>query len=285
MKKLVNTRIPAEQAKLFNPIALPAIDGANVVEVVKTKPQSNRDWRKTVQKQKSKGLPSTMPETVDESPSEQQQELSKAREQATLEGYTEGLEQGREKGHQQGYQEGLAKAQQESKQLASRIEDMLKAFSDPMQLQQQELQSAVMNVAINIAQSVIQRELAMPSEALSNVVDNALKALPSGATNIRIHMHPNDIECLKVLQPPSWQDFQWVPDAKCQLGDCVIHTQQSSVDFSVSERFRQVIHQLFDTWDQDHLVQDYQPLPSPGTPVSEETDAVQNEQEEGSEPN
>lgn len=262
MKKLVNTRIPAEKATAFNPLSLPAIETTKVVEVVKSRPQSSRDWRETVKRQqatsaspKSQAKPAPTEEELS-----RQAQIKKAKEDAALEGYTEGLEKGREKGEAQGYQEGQAKAQREVKQLSQHVDALLVKLHKPMEEQQQALQSAVMNVAITIAQAVIQRELATPSVTLTHVVEQALKALPSGASNIRVHMHPADVECLQGLDLANGEDYQLVADPKCQPGDCRISTQQSSVDFSVSERFRQVIAHMFEQYANPELIQQYQPI-------------------------
>lgn len=262
MKKLVNTRIPAEKATAFNPLSLPAIETTKVVEVVKSRPQSSRDWRETVKRQqatsaspKSQAKPAPTEEELS-----RQAQIKKAKEDAALEGYTEGLEKGREKGEAQGYQEGQAKAQREVKQLSQQVDALLVKLHKPMEEQQQALQSAVMNVAITIAQAVIQRELATPSVTLTHVVEQALKALPSGASNIRVHMHPADVECLQGLDLANGEAYQLVADPKCQPGDCRISTQQSSVDFSVSERFRQVIAHMFEQYANPELIQQYQPI-------------------------
>lgn len=279
MKKLVNTRIPAEKATAFNPMSLPTIETAKVVEVVKSKPQSSRDWRETVKRQQTKAsAPSrSAPPAPSQDALMRQQEIDKAKEKAALEGYTEGLEKGREKGEAQGYQEGQAKAQREMQQLSKRVEALLGQLHKPMAEEHAQLQTAVMNTAINIAQAVIQRELSTPSEALVHVVEQALKALPSGASNIRVHMNSADIECLASLDLPAWQDYQLQVDPTCQPGDCKISTKQSSIDFSTAERFRQVIAQMFDQYHDPALIQQYQPIESPQTDVNLEAPMADDE--------
>jgi flagellar assembly protein FliH len=282
MKKLVNTRIPAEKATAFNPLSLPFIETTKVVEVVKSRPQSSRDWRETIKRQQaSSASPKSQAKPVPtEEELSRQAQIKKAKEDAALEGYTEGLEKGREKGEAQGYQEGQAKAQREVKQLSQRVDAILVKLHKPMEVQQQALQSAVMNVAITIAQAVIQRELATPSVTLTHVVEQALKALPSGASNIRVHMHPADVECLQGLDLANGEAYQLVADPKCQPGDCRISTQQSSVDFSVSERFRQVIAHMFEQYANPELIQHYQPIElSTDNPQDEDLPSVDGAEE------
>lgn len=251
MKKLVNTRIPAEQAAAFNPLALPTIEATKVVNVVKNRPQSSRDWRDTIkrQQQASSPVPKVAP-AKSEAELAQQAELDKAKEQAALEAYTEGLEKGRQKGEQQGYQEGQAKAQKEQQALSTQVAAVLDSLHTPLANQQQEIQVAVMNVAVAIAEAVLQRELVTPSESMVQVVASALQALPSGATNVRIHMHSDDVACLQGLKLPQWQDYQLVADPQCQPGDCVVKTAQSTIDFTVSARFKQVLANMFEQYDE-----------------------------------
>ncbi|MEY3018605.1 MAG: hypothetical protein RL336_1740 [Pseudomonadota bacterium] len=255
MKKLQNMRIPAEQARAFNALSLPAIEAVNIVEVVRNKPQSNRDWRHTLQRQQQLASNNHIPH--EPALSEEQQahlnELKKAREQASLEGYTEGLELGRKKGEEQGLKEGHAKSKEAYELLANNVADILQSLSQPLQEQQDAVHHALANVAIHIARAVVKRELSVSSEALVTVVEEALAALPSGANLVRIHLHPDDVACLEGLQLPHWQDYQLVSDPQCEKGGCLVKTPQSMVDFSLATRFKQTLMQLFEGYDLKQL--------------------------------
>lgn len=253
MKKLQNTRIPAEQAHGFNTLLLPAIEAHNIVEVVRNKPQSKRDWRHTLQRQKQRVQPRDNADTLDLEQQAELDELKKIREQASLEGYTEGLELGRQKGQEQGLREGHAKSKEAYKTLAKNVTEVLQNLSLPLQEQQDAVHHALANVAIKIARAVVKRELACTTDALVSIVQEALAVLPSGANLVRIHLHPDDVTCLEALELPQWQDYQLVADAQCQRGDCLVKTPQSLVDFTVSTRFEQTILQLFDGYDAAQL--------------------------------
>ncbi len=255
MKKIASTRIPAGEATAFGALDLPEISGARVVEVVKNRPQSKHDWRKQhnpkpAQIEKAVAKPDVIEEPED---------LVKLREQASLEGYTEGLEKGRQAGHQQGYNEGKALAQKELLAIKNQLQSILQQFQTPLADYQHDVEDALAHMAINIAEAVLQRELHNQRSQITSVVKTALAALPISAANIRLKLHPKDLVALQEIETDFDCDVKFEADASLNHGDCRLVTNQSVVEFSVSDRFKQTIMQMFSQSSESLQAREYQP--------------------------
>lgn len=244
MKKIASTRIPAEQANAFNALGLPEINSQKLVEVVRSRPQSKQDWRRTVGKNASQSSVK-VPVTPSEDEIARQNLIEKAREAAALEGYTEGLEKGRQSGFDQGYAEGKSQSKQELASVKQQLSAVINAIQQPLAEQQELLIEALSHVVVNISEAVIHRELNEP-ESIQYIVAKAIQALPVGTGNTSLKLHPDDCKNLNSDDLDLSFDIEIVADKKLNRGDCRLQSNQSVVDYTTSSRFKQAIAQMFD---------------------------------------
>lgn len=93
---------------------------------------------------------------------------------------------------------------------------------------------------------VIQRELHMDSSHVRQVLREALKLLPMGAANIRIHVNPQDFERVKALRERHEESWRILEDDSLLPGGCRIETEHSRIDATIETRLAQAVKQLFE---------------------------------------
>ena len=178
-------RIPKEQMTAWERWELPLLDerGNQVVEEEEVKPLTAADLEEIRQAAREDGF----------------QEGRQA-------GYAEGFEQGRADGHKDGYAAGEAEGRSEGEQQAAeqtrqevasrmeRLEHLMGELLLPIERHEDELEAVLVNLTTVLARAVVFRELSIDSSQIRQVVRRALSSLPSTADNLRIHIHPDDIE-------------------------------------------------------------------------------------------
>ena len=97
-----------------------------------------------------------------------------------------------------------------------------------------------------ITREVIGRELATDSSQITHVLREALKLLPMGAENIRIHVNPQDFELAKALRERHEENWRLLEDDALLPGGCRIETLHSRIDATVETRIEKAMTQLFD---------------------------------------
>ena len=75
---------------------------------------------------------------------------------------------------------------------------------------------------------------------------SALKLLPMGADNIRIHLNPQDFELAKALRERHEESWKILEDEALLPGGCRIETAHSRIDASMETRIEKAVAQLFD---------------------------------------
>ena len=98
----------------------------------------------------------------------------------------------------------------------------------------------------HIARQVIQRELAIDSTQIEQVMREALKLLPLGVGNVRLYINPQDFELVKALRERHEETWRIVEDATLLPGGCRVETEHSRIDATVETRISQIMAKLFD---------------------------------------
>ena len=98
----------------------------------------------------------------------------------------------------------------------------------------------------HIARQVIQRELVLDSSQIESVMREALKLLPLGVGNVRLHINPQDFEQVKALRERHEETWRIVEDAALQPGGCRVETEHSRIDATVETRISQIMAKLLD---------------------------------------
>jgi len=97
-----------------------------------------------------------------------------------------------------------------------------------------------------MARQVIGRELQGDSSQITQVLREALKLLPMGADNIRIHLNPQDFELAKALRERHEENWKLLEDDALLPGGCRIETAHSRIDATMETRIEKAVAQLFD---------------------------------------
>jgi flagellar assembly protein FliH len=169
-------------------------------------------------------------------------ELEAIRQEAYNEGFSTG--------EKDGFHAGQLKARQEADaalapKLAN-LEQLMAQLFEPIADQDRNLEHAMVTLVSQLAREVIQRDLLIDSSQIRHVLREALKLLPMGASNVRIHINPQDFELVKALRERHEETWKIVEDSDLLPGGCRIETEQSRIDASVETRLGQAISQLFE---------------------------------------
>ncbi|SHM99820.1 flagellar assembly protein FliH [Phytopseudomonas punonensis] len=169
-------------------------------------------------------------------------ELEAIRQDAYNEGFATG--------EKDGFRAGQLKAKQEADTaLASRVEaleQVMRHLFEPIAEQDQQLEVALVTLVGQITREVIQRELSGDSSQIRQVLREALKLLPMGAENIRIHLNPQDFELVKSLRDRHEENWRILEDDSLLPGGCRVESEHSRIDASVETRLSQALKQLFE---------------------------------------
>lgn len=172
--------------------------------------------------------------------------LEEGRQQGREQGLQQGVEEGRVNGHEQGYKAGLQKAETEIRQQLKTLNAMMTQVSHAINEQDYQLEQALLNLSQEIARHVVQRELMIDSSHIMSIVRQALETLPPSRDNVRILVNPADLALVKQAAEEGGENWRVIGNQHVARGGCRVETDQSAVDFTVGERFAQVI---------DHIVQ------------------------------
>ena len=161
-------------------------------------------------------------------------------------GYNEGFAVG----EKDGFHAGQIKAKHESELILQaklqRLEQLMGQLLTPIAEQDQQIEHVLVQLVSHISRQVIRRELQCDSSQLKGVLSEALKLLPMGAGNVRIHINGQDFELVKALRERHEENWRILEDAQLQPGGCRIETEHSQIDASVETRLEQAMKQLFE---------------------------------------
>ena len=168
-----------------------------------------------VQESEEVALEDVKPLTLDE--------LEAIRQDAYNEGFATG--------EKDGFRAGQLKAKQEADAaLAGRVqalEQVMRHLFEPIADQDQQLEAAMVTLVGQVTREVIQRELSGDSSQIRQVLREALKLLPMGAENIRIHLNPQDFELVKTLRDRHEESWRILEDDSLLPGGCRVESEHS----------------------------------------------------------
>ncbi|HKS11850.1 MAG TPA: flagellar assembly protein FliH [Pseudomonas sp.] len=191
--------------------------------------------------------PEVIEDEIEEVPLEEVQpltleELERIREEAYNEGFATG--------EREGFHSTQLKVRQEAEvalaaKLAS-LEQLMGHLLEPIAEQDTQIEKAMVTLVAHVTRQVIGRELRTDSSQITQVLREALKLLPMGAENIRIHLNPQDFELAKALRERHEENWKLLEDEALLPGGCRIETAHSRIDASIETRIEKGLAQLFD---------------------------------------
>lgn len=169
-------------------------------------------------------------------------ELEAIRQDAYNEGFATG--------EKDGFHAGQLKAKQDAEMaLAVKmagLEQLMTQLFQPIAAQDQLLEEAMVSLLGQMVRQVIQRELVSDSSQIRQVLSEALKLLPMGASNIRIHLNPQDFEMIKALRERHEEHWRILEDASLLPGGCRVESELSRIDATVETRLNLALKQLLE---------------------------------------
>ena len=170
------------------------------------------------------------------------EELEAIRQDAYNEGFSAGEKDGFHAGQLKARQEAEVALQARLKQL----EVLMQHLMAPIAEQDQQLEQGVIALVSHLSQQVIRREMSIDSSQVRMVLREALKLLPMGAKNLRIHINPQDFELIKALRERHEEEWRILEDDALLPGGCRVESEHSRIDASIETRLAQALKQLFE---------------------------------------
>ncbi|RMF16442.1 MAG: flagellar assembly protein FliH [Gammaproteobacteria bacterium] len=168
-------------------------------------------------------------------------------------GHKEGLAAGRKAGHQEGYAAGLEQGREEGRRQArvaheaeltqqiQALQALLTALAKPLEQQHEALEQALVNLVLAICRAVIFREMQLAPEAIRDVVNQAVRALPVEDT-WQVWLHPEDAAVLRTsgaVEPSLIHE-----DSGLTRGGCRVVSRESVVDYTLERRFQKTVQAM-----------------------------------------
>ena len=140
-------------------------------------------------------------------------ELEAIRQDAYNEGFAAG--------EKDGFHAGQIRARQEADAaLAVKVgslEKLMAQLLEPIAEQDQQMEVAMVRLVSHMVREVIQRELNSDSSQIRQVLREALKLLPMGADNVRIHVNPQDFDTIKALRERHEESWRILEDDSLRI--------------------------------------------------------------------
>lgn len=148
--------------------------------------------------------------------------------------------QAREEGYAAGMAEGRAAAKKQLDERLAHFEALCHAAARPLSSFDDETERELALLATVIAQRVVGRELQLDPSLIDLAVREAAAALPSATRELRVWVHPSDMDLLRELgaAEPHWR---FGANPALRRGDCVLESQHSRLDARVTTRLAAVV--------------------------------------------
>jgi flagellar assembly protein FliH len=148
--------------------------------------------------------------------------------------------QARDEGFAAGLAEGRAVAKHQLEQQLARFEALCAAAARPLVALDDITERELARLATVMARRVVARELQLDPSLIEQAVRGAAAALPSATRELRVWVHPDDLNLLRELGA---SEPLWRLGAKPELsrGDCVLESERSRLDARVDTRLAAVI--------------------------------------------
>lgn len=148
--------------------------------------------------------------------------------------------QAREEGYAAGLAEGRAAAKKELDERLARLDALCSAAARPLASFDDTTERELALLATVMARRIVARELQLDPALIELAVREAAAALPSATRELRVWVHPSDLDLLRELAAaePHWR---FGANPALSRGDCVLESERSRLDARVSTRLAAVV--------------------------------------------
>lgn len=154
-----------------------------------------------------------------------------------------------DEGFAEGRQAGLAAGQQEVTESIATLERVLQTLARPLEELDVCVEEEILALVKVITRHVIRREFKLDPAHIVGIIREGLGALPSGAGQIVIKMHPEDAEVVRKLLGDGDGDRSWSIEADpvMERGGCEILADESRIDCRLETRLSRVLSTMFES--------------------------------------
>lgn len=152
-------------------------------------------------------------------------------------GKAQGFEAGKKEGSTAGFQEGKALGSQEVADEAERLRQINATLTATLKERDAELPDVMLMLLTRLAEQVLEHELNSGADSIAQFVDKAIAALPSGETLAKVYVSEADSELLASHSAAS----KLLVDKTLNAGECRVESENTLVEYSVSESLQQTI--------------------------------------------
>ncbi len=125
-------------------------------------------------------------------------------------------------GEREGFHSTQIKVRQEAEVALSAklkaLEALMGNLFAPIAEQDRQIEQSLVGLVEHMVREVIQRELKTDSSQIEHVLREALKLLPLGAENVRLHINPQDFDQIKALRERHEATWRIVEDEALLAG-------------------------------------------------------------------
>jgi flagellar assembly protein FliH len=152
-------------------------------------------------------------------------------------------DQARQEGFKQGLQEGRAAGEQQIKDQLAQLSALFQALQAPFAELDETVEAQLVELSLIVARQLIRRELKTEPEQVIAVVREAMAALPVTSQDLKLILHPDDIEMVRdaLSMHEESQNINIVSDPIQTRGGCRILTESSQIDATVESRINAII--------------------------------------------
>lgn len=146
------------------------------------------------------------------------------------------------RGHAEGYAAGLAQA----RQTGVRLEALLNHLARPLADLDSESERALVALTIEMARRLAHLEMDLDPTRVAQVVREAVSALGTVPREVRVYLHPEDLEAVRGVLAASEESASWklIADRELNRGDARLVTDGAQVDARLDTRQAELAQQL-----------------------------------------
>jgi flagellar assembly protein FliH len=152
-------------------------------------------------------------------------------------GQAKGFDAGKKEGSTAGFQEGKALGSQEVTDEAQRLRQINATLTAALKERDAELPEVMLMLLTRLAEQVLEHELNSGADSIAQFVDKAIAALPSGEALAKVYVSEADSELLASYSAAS----KLLVDKTLNAGECRVESENTLVEYSVSESLQQTI--------------------------------------------
>lgn len=177
-----------------------------------------------------------------------QAEIASIKEQAKNEAYAEAYREAYAVGYQEGLQAGQVEMQTQTVQAIAQLNELKNAFETQLVNAQNTIGRDLIGLAVELAGAMTKQHFEQHTDAILEIVQEAIASLPSIQQSGQIFLHPDDCKVMKDAMGENLERDGWrlTADQHLARGGCRIETAQNLLDASVETRWSRLSQALLD---------------------------------------